>query len=322
MDSQLRALAAFFVVVLFVLFAEPASAQRDHGRYGDWIDMEADRDEGDTEVSVLANLICLGGFALVAFVVYAVTHSKSGSSYGSGIPFESEEEVIRRGLAKYEADMDEEEREAEAVRTRPPRTLAQIVEETVAIAPRLGVFVSEEQLVSRYGTVGASDFGEARRKKIKAIVTSTPQTWGVQHELFEPQFEGHLGSATFRLNVIDESKVDALYSALDTYGDERGLDLGIVSCFTMRVDRHLTVANPDMPVLPDRGDEIDVVVERSGRMDERGREILFVVGYTAPKREPRRTVRRPPRDVVLPDTPHRVSAQGVDRNEPTPGRSD
>lgn len=188
------------------------------------------------------------------------------------------------------------------VPTDAPRTLEQIVTETMETVTPLGVGVTFDRLEARYAVIGANDIsGEVER--FKAVVTSEPIVYDDRYEKFEPRFPGHVGTVLFAIAAIEERKLDSLELAFEEFGEDGVLDLAYVSKLTMRVEKLLTENQPDPGVMPMKGMEIDILCaiaqekvdgEFTGEaaLDELGQKIVNVVKYSVPAPKAARRFKR------------------------------
>lgn len=165
-------------------------------------------------------------------------------------------------------------------------TRKEIAQDILNCTKPTSVTLNEDQLSKRFKMISASSLRKGETKKVVAEVTNTPGEYTAANSKFEPSFEGHIGVYLFRINVIEERKVNTLWEAFDLAGGET-LDLDVASRFTMRVDVPLTVRQPHPAATVTKYGTVDVLVGLAVDketdeviVDEFGGQVIEVKAYS------------------------------------------
>ena len=316
------------IAVLFALFAtcvpltDPASAQaRGGARWYDWADSdEGERSSASPLQRLLADAACLGG-VIVIVLVYLAVQSKNGSPSTSNRkpsarskPVEASRQGLRPLAVSQAPPLTEEERKARRAEAAGEVDLAawhrgeapEVSEREInsllvarGVPNSFGYLVSKDALDQRYRVVSEADFGEGDRVTIKAIVASTPVIYDERFPSFRSFWGEHGGTVMFSLNLIDVKAYRALSDLLRER--DEGIDHGEMYQRAMPMSRRFSKG--EKVELPEKGDEIDVVLERSRFTDESGTEVLMATDYSIPppRRHPLRRRRRPSPNADLKD---------------------
>ena len=167
-----------------------------------------------------------------------------------------------------------------------PRTVAEIVAETLSGVEPLGYALSLGDVLDRFRVVGPAEAG----RPVVATVTSTPRTLTAADPGFRRGFDDHVGTYLFATDLVEERKAESLAYAFEHYADDDGrLDLAYVSRFTFTAQQTLTASRP-RPTVVGKKMRVTLILSVASTADERGRPILNLESVTPPEATPGRSL--------------------------------